>query len=128
MSAVPPIPAQWPGSDLEWMCYWVLTVVLKMKEGVDFSYQSSRFGGRTELGGIVLDFLMLDGSRIGIDIQGEHWHYGEAEQIADAVLRRARCQELGIELIFIDGDDISRNPIYYVREALAGVDHSRVKA
>lgn len=121
---VGPQPAWWPGSDLEWMVYWALTVPLKKKEGEDFTYQAGRFGGRTELGGVALDFLMIDGSHIGMDIQGEHWHYGKAEQLADAVIRRERCRQIGINLIFIDGQDVSRNVLYYVKEALNGVDHS----
>lgn len=123
---VAPQPPWWPGSDLEWMVYWALTVPLKKKEGEDFTYQAGRFGGRAQLGGIVLDFLMIDGSHIGIDVFGEHWHYRKAEQLAEAVFRRERCRAIGIELIYIDGEDVQRNVLYYVREALAGIDHSEV--
>jgi hypothetical protein len=121
---LPAQPLWWPGSDLEWYVYWALTIPLKKKEGVDFTYQAGRFGGRSELGGIALDFLMIDGSGIGIDVFGEHWHYGKAEQLADAVMRRERCRAAGIELIFIDGEDVKRSPLYYTKEALNGVDHS----
>ncbi len=126
--AVPARPLFFPGTDLEWLAYWALTVPLKKKDGLDFSFQSGFFGGRSTFGGIIVDFIMIDGSRIGMDIQGEHWHYGQSEMIAEAILRRARMESYGWTLVFVDGDDIRSNPVYYVREALNGVDHSRVAA
>jgi very-short-patch-repair endonuclease len=38
-------------------------------EGIDFNFQSSKEGGRSELGGIVVDFL-LEFHRIALQVQG----------------------------------------------------------
>ena len=122
----PPAPITWPGSDLEWLVYWALTVPLKKQEGIDFTYQSARFGGKKMYGGIVLHFLMTDGTNIALDIEGEYWHYGQSSELAAAILRRERASTAHIQLIFLDGSDIRRDVVYYTKEALAGVDHSRM--
>lgn len=123
---VPPQPPSFQGSDLEWMVFWALTVPLHKIPEQDFTYQAARFGGKAVAGGLVLDFLMLDGTGIALDIEGEYWHYGNAEQLASALVRRERLSTIHINLIFIDGDDVKSNVVYYVKEALAGIDHSRL--
>jgi hypothetical protein len=126
MASAPPAPTTFQGSDLEWMVYWALTVPLKRIPNQDFTFQSALYGGKHIFGGIVVDFLMNDGTNIGIDIEGEYWHYGNSEDMANAIIRRERVAAAGITLIFIDGHDIQSNVVYYVQEALAGIDHSRI--
>lgn len=125
-SQVPPVPTTWPGSDLEWMVFWALTKPLSKTQDVDFTYQAARFGGKAVAGGIAIDFLMMDGTGIGMDIEGEYWHYGNATEISSALIRRERCSNIHINLIFIDGADVKNSVVYYVKEALAGVDHSKL--
>ena len=72
-------------------------------EGLDFTFQSSQEGGRTELGGIVVDFL-FEFLRIALEVQGP---------THDTVIGRARDRDkektlssMGFTLIAIDTDVI----------------------
>ena len=93
----------------------------------DFSFQSKFFGGRAEKGGLVIDFLFFDPPDLAINVQGIYYHY---EQGAGVIQRDIIARELlameGTTLIFIDDDDLERDPVYYVREALAYRDHSKL--
>ena len=82
-------------------------------------------GGRTQKGGAILDFY-LPGFNLSIQIQGEYWHYGSSGQMAQAQLQRIELEGRGITMIYIDESDILRNPIWYVKQALAGRDFSRM--
>jgi len=41
---------------------------------LDFSFQSSLFGGRIELGGLVADFIIQFRKQVVIRVQGQYWH------------------------------------------------------
>jgi hypothetical protein len=96
-------------------------------DGVDFSYQSSLFGGRIERGGVVVDFLFHDPPDLAINVQGVFYHY---EKGGDVIARdresRAQLAGQGITLIFIDEDDVLRDPVRYVQAALNYQDLSRL--
>ena len=110
----------------EWYCYWALTRLGKIPD-VDFSFQSSLIGGRLELGGVVVDFLIYDPPDLGINIQGLHWHYGfGGDRKAHDAMARIQIEGRGIKLVYIDEDMVLRAPLYYVQEALKGIDHSRM--
>ena len=115
-----PPPGNWLGSEPEWYIFKALTVL-----HIDFTYQSSRMGGRLERGGVVLDFL-IPGLGIGINVQGTYWHYGDVEKTASDDLQRIALEGQGILIVYIDEEDANRNPIWYTQEALAGKDYSRV--
>jgi hypothetical protein len=52
--------------------FWWLLEKLKREE---FDYQSSIFGGRTELGGLVVDFLVdMGGYYVAVLVNGNYWH------------------------------------------------------
>lgn len=111
----------------EWAIYWALQRLGKV-EGIDFSFQSSRAGGRLELGGAVLDFLIYNPPGIGINVQGIYWHYQfGGERRAHDAMTRLMLESHGIHVIYIDEDAAERNPIYYTEEALRGIDHSRME-
>lgn len=108
----------------EWYVWWALTNRLKKQPMVDFSYRgetgfSQGLSGRTQL-----DFEMLDGSNIALEIQGTFYHYEQGT--AKIILDQVRAAELAAfwTVINIDEDDALRDPEYYVREALQGRDHS----
>jgi G:T-mismatch repair DNA endonuclease (very short patch repair protein) len=115
----PPKPKDFQGTEPEWAVYWALS-----KLGVVFDFQPSFQGGRLHLGGLVADFIVPD-YQVIIQVQGIYWHYtlGARRQARD-VLQRAQLEAQGYRVVFIDEDDALRNPIYYVREALRGIDHS----
>ncbi len=117
-------PQDWPGTTPEYVVFQTL-VSFGLRPGVDFSYQSSQMGGRGELGGAVVDFLVHDPER-GINVNEPYWHLRRgAEHAASDQLQRAGLERLGIPMVYIDADELVRDPIFYVREALQGRDHSR---
>lgn len=120
-----PPPPNWTGTAPEWIVY-VTLLGLGKKPNVDFSYQSSVAGGRAELGGLVADFMIFDPPTV-INVQGVHWHYGLGPSIiARDKLQRSMLESLGYTVVLLDADTLTINPKFYVSEALAGRDHSRV--
>lgn len=116
-------PPDWPGTRPEWAVFWGL-MQLGYEEGVDFFYLSYTMAlGKGDFS--QLDFF-LPAYRIGIEIQGEFWHYRVgSEAVARDHIRRAQLVGYGIRLIFIDEEDALVDPVYFVREAIAGRDHSK---
>ena len=86
-------------------------------------YQAAIGGGRS-LGGVILDFLEED-VRIGIQVQGEYWHYkkGNAIMRRDAI-SRAVISAYGLTPIFIDEADALLRPSEILRQARFGIDRS----
>jgi len=67
-----------------------------LAEGKRFWFQYSVRGGHGLKGGIILDFLVYDPFRIGIEIIGGYWHRETSEErFRDAIVE----QFLGRELI-----------------------------
>ncbi len=64
------------------------------KPGIDFQFQSSYFGGRRDLGGLVADFI-VDALTppLVIRVQGEYWHGArggaQSRDDAESILLRA---------------------------------------
>ena len=122
-------PPGWEGSLPEYLVYRSLTESFRKIEGVDFTYQSSLLGGRLFKGGVVLDFLFNDPPDLAINVQGEYYHYGMGVTfLQNDILVRQQMAGDGINLIFIDENDILNDVDYYVREALNYKDHSRLGA
>ena len=97
------------------------------RPGVDFTFQSKLFGGRVEKGGKIIDFDFVDPPDLAINVQGVYYHYEQGQSIVQSdVHTRSFLASEGVTLIFIDEDDALRDSMYYVREALAYRDHSRL--
>jgi len=94
------------------------------KMGIQFTFQSSFFGGRTVRGGIIADFHLPDYSLV-ISVLGEYFHYGK-NRLATDLLQRTALEGDGTHVIFIDEEDALKDPYYYTTEALRGVDHSKL--
>jgi hypothetical protein len=102
-------------------------IELGLEPGVDFTYQSPLMGGRMEKGGFVLDFLFNEPPDLAVNVQGVYYHYEfGVEAKARDVIARASLAGQNITLIFIDDDDLMRDPRFYCREALSYRDHSRL--
>jgi len=120
------VPDNWPGSVPEYIAYEAFVSLGKVPNE-DFIYQSSQMGGRMDKGGAVLDFLFLNPPDLGVNIQGVYYHYEFGiEAKGRDVMARAQMAGQGITLIFVDDDDLFRDPEYYCREALQYRDHSRM--
>ena len=119
------LPASWEGSIPEYMVLQALNR-LGLLYGVEFTYQSPLLGGRMEKGGAIVDFLFNDPPDLGINVQGEYWHYAQGiTKIMSDDMARATLAGQGINLIMIDENDIYKDVDFYVREALQYRDHSK---
>ena len=120
------VPSNWEGSLPEYIAYQTF-IELGLEPGVDFTYQSPLLGGRMEKGGFVLDFLFNEPPDLAVNVQGVYYHYEfGVEAKARDVMARASLAGQNITLIFIDDDDLMRDPRFYCREALNYKDHSRL--
>jgi len=113
----PPGP-DWIGSEPEWYAFQALTSLR-----VDFTFQSQLMGGRTVLGGAIVDFI-IPNLNLVIGIQGTYWHYSSAGRIASDKAQRIAIESTGTRVIWIQEEDITRNPIFYIREALQYREHT----
>jgi hypothetical protein len=120
----PEPPADWAGSAPEWMVYWALTKI-GYQPNIDFVYQSAQSGGRTEFGGNVVDFYFPD-LGAAINVQSTYYHYATTASAVHDRFVQASIQQAGINIVYIDEEDVRRDPVYYVKEALAGRDYSRM--
>jgi hypothetical protein len=108
----------------EWYVNWGLQQNDR-RIGIDYNYRGEVEFLSSLATAAQLDFTMIDGSQIAIEVQGIHWHYELGfEKIAMDRVRRTELVASGWTVIQIDEDDALRDPVYYVREALAGRDHS----
>ena len=120
------VPQGWEGSLPEWLAYQAFERAGKVP-GVDFTYQSPLQGGRMQKGGQILDFLFNDPPDLAVNIQGVYYHYQFGiETKARDKIGREQMLGAGIQVIFIDEDDIMEDPDYYTQEALNYRDHSRL--
>ena len=120
------VPPNWSGSIPEYVAYqtWIQ---LGKEPGEDFTYQSPLMGGRMEKGGIILDFVFTNPPDLAVNIQGTYYHYEMGVEVrARDTMARAMMAGQGVSLIFIDDDDLIRDPMFYCREALNYRDHSRL--
>ena len=62
---------------------------------------------------------------IGIDVQGFFAHYklGADKQALDTD-QLIELEARGVNMIFIDDNDAETDPIFYLKEARNGIDHS----
>ena len=120
------IPENWPGSGPEYIAYQTF-IQLGKDPQEDFTYQSPRMGGRMEKGGLILDFLFRNPPDLAVNVQGSYYHYEFGVEVrARDMMARASLAGDGSTLVFIDDDDLMRDPAYYCREALNYQDHSQL--
>lgn len=127
--APPPQPETGPfavglATKPEWYVNWGLQRNGKVK-GRDYNYRGEVQFLSSLATAAQLDFTMIDGSQIAIEVQGIHWHYELGfNKIALDEVRRTELVASGWFVVQIDEDDALNDPTYYVKEALAGRDHS----
>ena len=120
-----PVPEWWVGSGPEYLC-WQALLKLGLQPDIDFRYQSQLAGGRMEKGGRVVDFEIYNPPDIAINVQGLFFHYEKGTAVRQSdILTREYLATLGIQLIFIDEDDLIEDARSIVADALAGIDRSR---
>jgi len=108
----------------EWAVWWGLLKNGRLPD-VDFDYTSVLVGVGISYYSTI-DFLLAK-DKLGIEVQGEYWHYGLGSNKEYHDLQRyLYFQAQGIQVVFIDEEDALRDPVYYVAEALAYRDHSKI--
>ena len=120
-----PVPDWWSGSGPEYLC-WKELLKAGLKPDIDFDYQSKLAGGRLDKGGRVIDFMIYNPPDIAINVQGVFFHYEKGAAVRQSDIHtREYLATLGINLIFIDEDDLIDNARVIVQDALVGIDRSR---
>ncbi len=100
-------------TDIEKLVYdWLV------KHKIAFTFQSSLSGGRFELGGSVVDFI-LDNRNIAIRVLGEYWHRGVSKSGQD-LIQREMLNELGYIVVDLWSTDIEDHLEQTMRLALQG--------
>lgn len=119
----PEPPLYWKGTLPEWTIYWAHGQ-LRLKEDEDFQYIPRLSGATGNDKGAQVDFFELD-INLAINIQGLFWHYGmgAGKQFNDQE-QRIRIEATGTQYIAIDEDHALADPVFYLREARLGKDHS----
>ena len=116
-SGPPEAPANWPGSDLEWMVAWWLT-----QHRIPFQYQAPYLGGRATLSGQVVDFVIEDRQPpLLIGVQGEYWHYADSAKRARALLAKLNLMARGFQVIYVRGIDLTTRLTATMENALRGI-------
>jgi len=124
VAKIPPKPASLRASKPEWYIYWALEQI-GLKAGEDFVFQVPFGGGRLEMGGAVLDFYIPDIPLV-ISVQSDYYHYLRMEDKMQDDFIRIALETSGTQVVYIDEEDALREPMFYAREALNGIDHSRL--
>ena len=76
-----------------------------------FYYQSPLMGGRLDKGGVILDFLFTNPPDLAVNVQGVYYHYEFGVEVRGRdLMARAQLAGQGINLIFIDDDDLMKDP------------------
>lgn len=101
-----------------------LTQVKKLQRGVDYIPQYGLSGGRSFLGGQVID-VYFPQKQMGWMIQGLHYHHTEPEQRGRDALAKITLLERGIQPIEIFEDDIIQRTNYTLERAYNGIQVSR---
>lgn len=120
----------------EWILYWALSKIFKDPEdprqppftgGFQWEYQRSEFGGRSRLGGQVVDFVvhMANGNDVAIDLQTQRYHlYISPERTAydyQRMLSLARFYEIiPIQEVDLILDPTGEQAVSTVVRALGG--------
>jgi len=112
--------ARWArGTRPEFIVWKYLVYNKKLKEGVDFLFQSSRFGGRMIFGGVVVDFWIVP-FRTMWRVQGERFHRLETPDRVKDVIDKARLEGMGYRVIDLWVRDLETRPTYVLDLAWKG--------
>lgn len=90
--------------------------------GIDFQFQSSFFGGRMDLGGLVADFV-IDALTppLVIRVQGDYWHTLPGRRTRD-FYEMIRLQEHGFDVVDVWETDVVNRLNFTMEQALKGVN------
>lgn len=89
-----------------------------LKLGVDFDFQSSQFGGRSQLGGAVVDFILFTG--IAGRVQGEFFHFRTSANRIASLIQRIQLEAAGFVVVDMLANEITQTPSRIARFFIQG--------
>lgn len=101
-----------------------LTRVRRMRRGVDFIFQYGISGGRSFLGGQVVDFYLPFKQHAWL-VQGLRFHYVTPEQRKRDTVAKLVLVGMGLTVIELFEDDIIEHTVNTIEQALNGIQVSR---
>ena len=107
ISGKPDPPTRWQGSRGDWLCSWALKR-LGLQDGQDFAHPTTANGAR-------LDFEIRNPPATGNLLP-------DPAQMPTSI-RRPMVESAGIRAVVIGKAELERDPLFYVSEALRGVEH-----
>lgn len=107
------------GTRPEYIVWKWLVQNKRQKEGVDFLFQSSRFGGRQVYGGIIVDFWFPDRHMMW-RVQGERFHLLNPQDRANDMVARIRLVGMGATVVDLWVKDLEERPEYVLNLAWSG--------
>lgn len=107
------------GTRPEYTVWRFLVYTKKQIEGTDFYFQSSRFGGRQVLGGVVVDFW-LPSKFMMWRVQGERFHLMDPQDRVRDMVARIRLEGEGFTVIDLWVRDLETRPEYVLELAWEG--------
>jgi very-short-patch-repair endonuclease len=116
------VPPGFMGTLPEWYVHWWSVHRRHLIPDLDFEFQSSLFGGRLDLGGLVIDFLYphLFPPGLVVNVQGFTWHYYTTEQRQADVMTKERLIARGYTVVFAREEDLLKQLDRTMSEALTG--------
>ena len=98
---------KWGGTFPEFLIFREL-LRLSLKPGEDFEFQSSQFGGRSQLGGAIVDFVLFTG--IAGRVQGEFFHFRTASNRIASLIQRIQLEGAGFIVVDMLASEIEQTP------------------
>ena len=98
----------------------------RLKEGEDFDFQSAALGGKKQLGGAVIDFILY--GYIAGRVQGLYWHFRTIGQKASDIIQRAILEGTGYTVVDMLEDEIIEAPSRVARLLIDGRETGKAQA
>jgi len=105
-------------SDLEAIVYNYL-----IKRNIPFDFQTALAGGHFQLGGSVVDFILIE-SNIALRCQGEYWHRG-IEKTGSDIIQKEQLAAMGYTVVDLLADDLENRPNETLSLAIQGIEMLR---
>ncbi len=108
---------RWGGTFPEFLIFREL-LRASLKPNEDFEFQSSVFGGRSQLGGAVVDFILFTG--IAGRVQGEFFHFRTADNRIASLIQRIQLEAAGFVVVDMLALEIQQTPRRIARMLIQG--------
>ena len=121
--------SRWGGTTIEYKVFHWLESQADLVPDVDFFFQSSENGGRSIVGGAVVDFEIPE-SGLAFRVQGEYFHLAVASAVQNDQIQKTLIESQRPELTVVDifESDINERLDYVMRQAMNGIQIREVRS